>query len=52
MDAYDTRPWLKLYPPRRRADPVVDYPDALTMFRAAVARAARRAGDPLLRHAP
>ncbi len=40
MDPYDARPWLRLYPPHVAADPVADYPDALTMFRAAVARAA------------
>ena len=40
MDPYDARPWLKLYPPHVAPDPVVDYPDALTLFRAAVARAA------------
>jgi long-chain acyl-CoA synthetase len=39
MNPYDARPWLKLYPPRVAPDLVADYPDALTVFRAAAARA-------------
>jgi long-chain acyl-CoA synthetase len=40
MNPYDARPWLKLYAPHVAPDFVADYPDALAMFRAAVARAA------------
>jgi len=40
MNPYDARPWLKLYPPHIAPDLIADYPDALAMFRAAVARAA------------
>ncbi len=39
MDAYRTKPWLKLYPPGMPAALTVEFPDALAMFRAAVARA-------------
>ena len=42
MNPYDARPWLKLYPPRVAPDLVADYADALTVFRAAAARAPRR----------
>jgi long-chain acyl-CoA synthetase len=40
MNAYETKPWLKLY--REGVPPALamDHPDALAMFRAAVARAA------------
>jgi long-chain acyl-CoA synthetase len=40
MNPYDARPWLKLYAPQIAHEPVADYLDVLTMFRAAVARAA------------
>jgi long-chain acyl-CoA synthetase len=40
MNPYDAKPWLKLYAPHVASDFVADYPDALAMFRAAVARAA------------
>jgi long-chain acyl-CoA synthetase len=43
MNPFDARPWLKLYAPGVTSDPAHDYPDALTMFRAAVMRAPRRA---------
>jgi long-chain acyl-CoA synthetase len=39
MNPYDARPWLKLYPPHVASDFVADYPDALAIFRSAVARA-------------
>ncbi len=42
MDAYADKPWLKRYPPGLPAELAIDYPDALAMFRAAVARAADR----------
>jgi long-chain acyl-CoA synthetase len=39
MNPYDARPWLKLYAAKVPPDLDADYPDALAMFRAAVARA-------------
>ncbi|HZZ89363.1 MAG TPA: AMP-binding protein [Caulobacteraceae bacterium] len=39
MDAYQQQPWLSLYPPGMPPALTMDYPDALAMFRAAVARA-------------
>ena len=40
MNPYDARPWLKLYPPDVGSVLTPDYPDALTMVRAGVERAA------------
>ena len=42
MNPYRERPWLKLYTPGQPADLVPDFPDALAIFRAAVARAAEK----------
>jgi long-chain acyl-CoA synthetase len=40
MNAYQSKPWMKLYPPHLTEGLTPDDPDALAMFRAAVARAA------------
>src|ERR1700748_2846378 len=40
MNAYASKPWLKLYRDGMPASLTLDYPDTLAMFRAAVARAA------------
>ena len=40
MNAYQSKPWLKLYPDNLKSGMTMEYPDALAMFRAAVARAA------------
>src|ERR1700748_3445790 len=40
MNAYASKPWLKLYREGVPAELSLDYPDTLAMFRAAVARAA------------
>jgi long-chain acyl-CoA synthetase len=39
VNAYQSKPWLKLYPDNLKSGMAMDYPDALAMFRAAVARA-------------
>lgn len=39
MNVYQSKPWLKLYAPHVGEALTPDYPDALAMFRAAVARA-------------
>jgi long-chain acyl-CoA synthetase len=39
MNAYQSKPWLKLFPDNLKAGMAMEYPDALAMFRAAVARA-------------
>ncbi len=43
MNAYDAEPWLALYPAGVRPDLAAGFPDALAMFRAAVARAPQAA---------